>query len=230
MELLACIPARGGSKRIPHKNIVDFCGKPLLAYSIETALKSNIFAEVIVSTDDEKIAEVARTYGATVPFMRDDNLSDAYTGTFAVAKDAFIKVNSSEKNYDGICCIYATAPLLTPKYLLEGYNIFEKYLPDCVLSVHQFSYPIQRALVINKQGEVVYREPQYSSFRSQDLEKCYHDCGQFYYYSKKAVINNKIQNCLPLIMPNYRVIDIDTPEDLLYAKIMYKNVMEMHLE
>ena len=229
MKLLACIPARGGSKRIPHKNVVDFHGKPLISYSIEAAKKSQLFSEVMVSTDDIEIARVSEEYGAIVPFMRDASLADDFTGTFTVTRDAFLKMQEKGYDYDGICCIYATAPLLTPDYLIKAFTYLKPGV-DCVMSVCEFTFPIQRAFIMDKTGAVKYREPQYASSRSQDLEKCYHDCGQFYFYTKEAVLENKTHVTRPFIVPTYRVMDIDTKEDLAYAKVMYKILMEMHLE
>ncbi len=230
MKLLACIPARGGSKRIPNKNVVDFHGRPLISYSIDAARKSGIFSDIIVSTDDEEIARVAKTCGATIPFIRDKSLADDFTGTFAVTRDAFLKMQALGHDYDGICCIYATAPLLLPQYLVGAQKIFEDEGVDSVLSVCEFTFPIQRASILNAKGEVQYREPQYASCRSQDLEKCYHDCGQFYFYRKDAILLNEVKVSKPFIVPTYRVMDIDTREDLTYAKVMYKNLLEMHLE
>ncbi len=230
MKLLACIPARGGSKRIPHKNVVDFHGRPLISYSIDAARKSGIFSDIIVSTDDEEIAKVSQECGATVPFMRDKSLADDFTGTFAVTRDAFLKMQAMGHDYDGICCIYATAPLLLPEYLVRAEKMFEEEGIDSVLSICEFTFPIQRAFILDAQGEVRYREPENAPRRSQDLEKCYHDCGQFYFYKKDAILSNTVKTTRPFIVPTYRVMDIDTKDDLTYAKVMYKNLLEMHLE
>ncbi len=229
MGTVACIPARGGSKRIPHKNIRDFQGRPLIDYSIKAALDCGVFDRVIVSTDDEEIAKVARECGAEIPFMRDAFLADGYTGTFPVTVDAVHQLEKLGYSVDCICCIYATAPLLRGKYLKEAYDLFIERGVDSVQSVCEFSYPIQRALITNDQGMLVYREPEYAPSRSQDLPKCYQDCGQFYFYSKHAIEHGS-SGTLPYIMPRYRVIDIDTPEDWEYACILARAIQEMNLE
>jgi len=230
MSIYACIPARGGSKRIPHKNIKDFLGKPLIAYAITAAIDSGIFKKVIVSTDDEEIAKTARQYGADVPFLRDKTLSDDFTGTFPVTVDAYHKIKASDPSIDGICCIYATAPLLQGKHLKEAYKKFKDSNCDSLTSVCEFSFPIQRAFILNNCGQLEYREKQYASSRSQDLEKCYQDCGLFYFYNAASMESQQVTSTIPYIMPRYRVIDIDTPEDWKMASAMAKAINELNYE
>ncbi|MGN1280589.1 MAG: pseudaminic acid cytidylyltransferase [Succinivibrio sp.] len=229
MSCIAVIPARGGSKRIPHKNIKDFNGKPLISYSINTALLSGLFDEVVVSTDDEEIADTAREYGAHVPFMRDSKLADDFTGTFSVVKDAYKRLSDSGLSIDTVCCIYATAPLLLPKHLKEAYSLLNTGSADSVVSVCEFPFPIQRAFVI-KDSILQYREPQFAMSRSQDLEKCYQDCGLFYFYRAKCFDSAEHWGSTGYVMPRHRVIDIDTPDDWDYACALYRSVNELNLE
>lgn len=222
---LAIIPARGGSKRIPKKNIKSFAGKPLIAHSIETALASGIFDVVMVSTDSEEVANVARDYGAEVPFIRPPELSDDYTGTRAVTNHAieYYKNKGFEPEY--ACCIYATAPLLQKQYLIEGLNQLRQK-PDkaFAFSVCSFPFPVQRALK-NEGGGVSPMYPEFINSRSQDLTEAFHDAGQFYwgrtedYLSKKAMFS---EHSLPVFLPRYLVQDIDTLEDWQTAEILYK--------
>ncbi|WP_031491836.1 pseudaminic acid cytidylyltransferase [Succinivibrio dextrinosolvens] len=228
MSIYACIPARGGSKRIPHKNIKDFLGQPLISYPIKAALDSGIFKDVIVSTDDQEIADISVNCGARVPFLRDKSLADDFTGTFAVTKDAYSKIKEFDPEIDSICCIYATAPLLKSQHLIEAYKDFIERKCDCVMSVCEFSFPIQRAQIIDSDGYLKYREPKFAPCRSQDLEKCFQDCGLFYFYSKDAMELNKTSKTIPYIMPKYRVIDIDTPEDWKMACALAKAVTDLN--
>ncbi len=229
MKGIAIIPARGGSKRIPHKNIKDFNGKPLIAYSIEAALNSKIFSEVIVSTDDEEIKEVALKYGALVPFMRDKNLADDFTGTFDVTRDAFFKCIKDD--YEFATCIYATAPLLTPKYLQDSFDLFKKDNVDYLYSCCEYPFPIQRSCYLENNTPTPFM-PDCMLMRSQDLKKAYQDAGQFYFYKKRYLENTNIDNLIKrvFIMPRHRVIDIDTMEDFDIARAMAKVVMELNLD
>ena len=172
MSKIAVIPARGGSKRIPLKNIKEFNGSPLISYSIKAALESKLFDKVVVSTDDEKIASVAKSFGAEVPFLRDKSLADDFTGTFAVVKDAYLKLKDSFSSLDTVCCIYATAPLLKAKHLQEAYNLMQNAQAKSVISICEFPFPIQRAFVKDDNGNLSYREPKFAHMRSQDLKKC----------------------------------------------------------
>lgn len=229
MKNIAVIPARGGSKRIPKKNIKDFNGKPLIAYPIIQALKSNLFDDVIVSTDDEQIAAISQEYGAKVPFLRDKTLADDFTGTFAVVKDAYNRLKE-DYNPDTVCCIYATAPLLCANHLINAYSDFEKSKAKSLVSVCEFSFPIQRAYIMDNEGFISYREPQYAMTRSQDLAKCYQDCGLFYIYSSDLLEGKCEDKTICYQMPRHRVIDIDTPEDWDYARALYNAVNSLKLE
>ncbi len=224
MANLAIIPARGGSKRIPRKNIKPFLGKPIIAYSIESALKSNLFDEVMVSTDDEEIAKTARDYGAKVPFLRsNDNAND-----FAILADVVEEViaNYSEKNqsFENICCILPTAPFVTSSKIAEAYTKLTKDDFDSVFPVLEFSFPIQRSLKIadNKIGMVWSK---YLNSRSQDLEPRYHDSGQFYWLKTTSFNNNKkllTDNSGAIVISELHAQDIDTETDWKLAEIKYK--------
>lgn len=222
---VAIIPARGGSKRIPRKNIRPFMGKPIIAYSIATALESGLFDSVIVSTDDEEIAVVARRWGAEAPFLRPKELANDYTSTNAVVKHAIQWLEQGRAHVEYVCCIYATAPLLQIKYLREGYEKLIRSDKSCVFSVTSFPFPIQRAIRIDSKGQVVPLYPEHINKRSQDLEEVYHDAGQFYWSKAKALLNDSVNfspTSLPVILPRYLVQDIDTPEDWRRAELMYQ--------
>ena len=223
MHSIAIIPARGGSKRIEHKNIQDFNGKPLVAYSIQVAIDSKLFDEVVVSTDDKAIADIALNYGASVPFLRDKNLSDDFTGTDAVTLDAVKKMEHIRSvSYDFFACIYATAPLLKSEFLVDAYKIFKEQKADYLYSCAEFPFPIQRAQYLDNNGAPHPFMPDCMLMRSQDLKKAYQDAGQFYFYSKNFLEgrDNLIKRTYQL--PRIRVIDIDTPEDLQIAKALAK--------
>lgn len=219
---IAIIPARGGSKRIPRKNIKDFHGKPIIAYSIEAAKASGCFDKVIVSTDDAEIAAVAKFYGANVPFIRATQLADDFTGTNAVVADALHRLGINDGN---ACCIYATAPFLTQSAIIEG---LQKLLEsDCeyAVSVTSFPFPIQRAAMIADQGMLVLKEPKHRMSRSQDLPEMYHDAGQIYWGKVEAFLGNKplfSGTTAPIILPRHFVQDIDTPEDWTSAEALYE--------
>lgn len=222
---LAVIPARGGSKRIPRKNIKEFCGKPMIAWSIETAIKSGCFDKIIVSTDDEEIADVARKYGAEIPFIRPPELSDDYAGTIPVIAHAIREQTKNNKKPTAVCCIYATAPFIQAEDLRQGYKLLTKNKCDYVFSVTRYDFPIQRAVKIMSNGKVQMFQPEYFNTRSQDLEAAYHDAGQFYWGSPDAWLNEKpvfSANSLPIILPNFRVQDIDTLEDWERAELLFK--------
>lgn len=226
MSCLAIITARGGSKRIPKKNIKEFCGKPIIAYSIEAALNSGIFNEVMVSTDSDEIAEIAVKYGAKVPFMRSaDNSND-----FATTNDVLCEVVNDYKEkqgkvFDFVCCLYPTAPFVTAKKLQETFEILKNTKVDQVVPVVRFSFPPQRCFVIDENGEMIYKYPENQSKRSQDLEPYYHDAGQFYFYSANVFYNNKKPVDFvtrPYILSDLEVQDIDNMEDWQIAEIKYK--------
>tara|TARA_R110000764_G_scaffold231797_3_gene323662 strand:+ start:4944 stop:5657 length:714 start_codon:yes stop_codon:yes gene_type:complete len=224
---LAVIPARGGSKRIPRKNIKHFCGKPMIAWSIEAAKNSGCFDVIMVSTDDEAIAEVARAHGATVPFMRPASLADDYTGTIPVIRHAIQWFVEQGQAPDYVCCVYATAPFLLPKYLQDGMAAFAERDPqvDYAFSVTSYPFPIQRAIRVTEAGRVKMFNAEHFNTRSQDLEEAFHDAGQFYWgraeaWSKGSMIFGP--DSTPVILPRYRVQDIDTPEDWFRAELMFK--------
>tara|TARA_B110000263_G_C15310132_1_gene512622 strand:+ start:2548 stop:3237 length:690 start_codon:yes stop_codon:yes gene_type:complete len=225
--IIAIIPARGKSKRIPRKNIKEFCGKPMIAWSIEKALESKIFDRVIVSTDDKSIAKIAEKYGAEVPFLRPSNLSDDYTGTIPVIKHAVNWALDNIGPIDLVCTIYATAPFLEVSDLSKGLKILNKNNFQVAFSVTSFDFPIQRALKINKNLSVSMFQPENYNQRSQDLEPAYHDAGQFYWLKTDAILNEVStfsEKSLAIILPRYRVQDIDTEEDWIRAELMFKSL------
>lgn len=222
---IAIIPARGGSKRIPRKNIKEFHGKPMIAYSIEAALESNCFDKVIVSTDDSEIAEVAIKYGAEVPFMRPDNIADDYATTLDVIKHAIGFTEQQGWVVENVCCIYATAPFLTPEFIKKGLQELTKSTIDYAFSATSFPFPIQRAIRLNAQERVEMLQPEHLNTRSQDLEEAYHDAGQFYWGTASAFLNGKpffSPQSKAILLPRKRVQDIDTPEDWELAEALYK--------
>ncbi len=232
MQTLAVIPARGGSKRIPRKNIKEFNGRPLISYSIDAALKSDLFTRVIVSTDDQEIAAIAKDCGAEVPFMRSAKLSDDHTGTFEVVRDAFLRMKDQGFDACETCCIYSTAPLLTPDYLKKAHARFEGEGADYLYACCEYPFPIQRAQYIGEDGTPVPVMPKYMSWRSQDLPKAYQDCGMFYFYSRRILEDPGTPGLVSRAyeMPRHRVIDIDTMEDWNYAQAMCRAVTELGLD
>ena len=230
---LAVIPARGGSKRIPRKNIRDFCGKPIIAYSIEAALASNLFDRVIVSTDDDEIASVARECGGGTPFMRPKEIADDHTGTNAVVKHAIQWYEERSQSISLACCIYATAPFVRPEYLREGHDKLINSEKSFAFSVTSFPFPIQRAIRINGKGEVEAFWPEHINTRSQDLEEAYHDAGQFYWGRPEAFLNDIIlysTASIPILLPRYQVQDIDNMEDWEYAEYLYEIILKKKME
>lgn len=226
---IAVIPARGGSKRIPRKNIKHFCGKPMIAWSIEAALASQCFDHIIVSTDDAEIAEIALQHGAEVPFFRPLELSDDYTGTVPVIKHAISWCQTHQINPAYVCCIYATAPFVKFQNLQAGLNQLIKEDCDYAFSVTSFAFPIQRALKITANNRIAMFQPEHLATRSQDLEEAWHDAGQFYWGTKNAWGNDKplfSNEASPVYLPRYLVQDIDTEEDWLTAEYMFKSILE----
>lgn len=225
MNVLAIITARGGSKRIPKKNIKDFCGKPIIAYSIEAALNSKIFDEVMVSTDSEEIANVARTYGAIVPFMRSAENADDYATTYDVLLEVVNKYKEFGKVFDYICCIYPTAPFIMAEKLKTAFNKFIESDADSLIPVVKFSFPPQRGFVISKENYLEYKWPENKNKRSQDLEPIYHDAGQFYFH-KATVFDdvNSTQNSkiVPFELEETEVQDIDNITDWQLAELKFK--------
>lgn len=222
---LAVIPARGGSKRIPRKNIKPFCGKPMIARSIEAALESGCFDRVIVSTDDAEIADVARQHGADVPFMRPAELSDDYTGTVPVIRHAVEWFIANGEAPEQVCCIYATAPFVTCEDIRRGQEVLAGSDGDYAFSVTSYAFPIQRAMRITSAGRVEMFNPEHFNTRSQDLEEAYHDAGQFYWGRASAWLAGKAlfgMHATPVLLPRHRVQDIDTPEDWERAEWLFK--------
>ncbi|MFP4556740.1 MAG: pseudaminic acid cytidylyltransferase [Bacteroidales bacterium] len=215
---LAIIPARGGSKRIPGKNIKPFLGKPIIAYSIEAAINSQLFNEVMVSTDDPKIAKIAKEYGAKVPFLRSTENADDHATLADAIREVIDEYKNINRNFDYTCCILPTCPLLTKENLEEAYNVFLKGQFDSLRPIVRFSYPIQRALAYKK-GKVEMMHPEHARTRSQDLEPAYHDSGQFYWFIFDRGLTGK--NKGGIIIPESRVQDIDTEEDWILAEIKY---------
>ncbi len=223
MKNLCIIPARGGSKRIPRKNIKPFMGKPIIGYSIEAALKSRLFDEVMVSTDDADIAVIARQYGAKVPFMRSAKSSSDYATTEDVLIEVLDEYKRLGMDFDNICCLYSTAPFVTPERLNEAYQKMIDEKVDAVFTVVAYSYPIQRCLHI-VDGKIGMKWPEYQSARSQDLETIYHDAGQFYFGRVDQLrIENDLwmKNSVPLILPETEVQDLDTLTDWQLAEMKY---------
>ena len=224
MKTLAIITARGGSKRIPRKNIKDFMGKPMLAYAVEAALKSELFDEVMVSTDDNEIAEIAKKYGANVPFMR----SEATANDFATTRDVLVEVVEEYKKrgkvFDNVACIYPCVPFLTAEILKEAYDKFSASGADILLPAVRYSHPIQRAWRINEKGLAEFREPQYALSRTQDLEPMYHDVGMFYFFKDIYFHEVDLDQLKTSIfeMDESVIQDIDTADDWAMAELKYK--------
>lgn len=224
MKNIAIITARGGSKRIPKKNIKEFCGKPIIAYSIEAALESGAFDEVMVSTDSEEIAEIARRFGAAVPFMRSEKTSNDYATTVDVINEVLDEYKRKGVSFDYFTCIYPTAPFVDGELLRDAIRNLKDSGADALIPVVRFSFPPQRAFVV-RDGVLKYEFPEHEKTRSQDLEPIYHDCGQFYICSCEALAryNSLItSNTIPYIMPEERVQDIDTMSDWEIAEAKYR--------
>lgn len=222
---ITIIPARGGSKRIPRKNIKDFLGKPIIAYSIEAALQSKLFEEVMVSTDDEEIAEVSKKYGAKIPFMRSKKNADDFATTADVLIEVLTEYKKRNREFENMCCIYPTAPFVTAKKLIDSFKLMIEKGADSVIPVVKFSYPIQRAFRINDQNLLEYIWPENINKRSQDLEPAYHDAGQFYWYRVDSFLSKKSLKELvkiPFILKEKEVQDIDNEEDWKLAEMKFK--------
>lgn len=222
---VAVIPARGGSKRIPRKNIKSFCGKPMIARSIEAAIESGCFDRVIVSTDDVEIAEIAREHGAEVPFTRPLELSDDHTGTIPVIRHAVEWFSATCERPQQVCCIYATAPFVSEVDIRRGLNVLIESECDYAFSVTSYAFPIQRAIRLTREGRVEMFQPEHFNSRSQDLDEAYHDAGQFYWGRASAWLEGKPLfglNSAPVVLPRHRVQDIDTAEDWARAEWMFK--------
>lgn len=225
MSNLLIIPARGGSKRIPKKNIKDFLGKPIIAYSIEAAITSGLFDEIMVSTDDESIAEVAIKYGAKVPFMRSEKNSDDYATTFDVVEEVLSQYKSLHKIFDYTCCLYACAPFAKANKLISAFQLLKKENFDSVVPIVPFGFPIQRAFKMDENNKISFFNPEFSITRSQDLERSYHDTGQFYWMNtvkcleKKAIITDHTGS---IVVSEIEAQDIDTEVDWKLAELKYE--------
>lgn len=227
-KAIAIITARGGSKRIPKKNIKEFCGKPIIAYSIRAALDSGIFDEVMVSTDSEEIAEIARAYGAKVPFMRSAKTSDDFATTADVLMEVLERYEEMGRTFDVMSCIYPTAPFVTPQKLQSAYDTLTKEQAVMAMPVVAFSYPPQRSYVLNGNMLEMKWKENYNK-RSQDLEKMYHDAGQFYMYQVESYVRLKgqiDQSIVPVIVDEMEVQDIDNETDWKLAEQKYRLMTE----
>ncbi len=228
MKTLAIITARGGSKRIPRKNIREFCGKPILAYSIEAALGSCLFSEVMVSTDDEEIAEIARRYGAKVPFFRSERTANDFATTNDVLLEVLEEYEKRGLHFDLAACIYPTAPFVTAGKLRDAAGKLAESDADTLIPVVRFSYPPQRAMIV-KEGRLVFEYPQYLDSRSQDLEPHFHDVGQFYFFRTEAFRRNRklmLGTILPYEVSELEVQDIDNQTDWEIAEMKYRLMEE----
>jgi pseudaminic acid cytidylyltransferase len=220
---IAIIPARGGSKRIPRKNIKLFNGKPIIAYSIEAAINSGCFERVIVSTDDKDIAEVAKKYGAEVPFIRPKNIADDHATTLAVVTHALNWLKEHGQNPTYTCLMYATAPFIQPEILRESLNLLSHHDKKFCFSVTEYPFPIQRALKISASGDISMFNEEHLNTRSQDLEPAYHDAGQFYWGLTESFLDGSVvfSSCsVPYVLPSYQVQDIDTEDDWIKAELL----------
>lgn len=231
-RILGIIPARGGSKRIPQKNIREFCGKPILAYSVEAALKTGLFEEVMVSTDSEKIAGTARQCGASVPFMRSGDASGDFATTAEVLQEVLENYRKQGRTFDYMACIYPTAPFVTARKLTEAFRVMEETGAAAVLPVVAFSYPPQRAYLV-KDGRLKMKWKENYRMRSQDLEPLYHDCGQFYIYEVNQFLEQKGQiteGIVPIFVDEMEMQDIDHESDWKLAELKYEMMQKKQKE
>ena len=222
---LCVIPARGGSERIPRKNIKNFCGQAMIGYSIKAALDSQCFDQVIVSTDDAEIADVAKSFGVSVPFVRPDELANDYAATMPVIKHAIEWFDGQGQSPSEVCCLYATAPFVSASTIRKAYDQMQSTQADYCFTVTSFAFPIQRAIKITAENRIEMFYSEHCEARSQDLEKSYHDAGQFYWGKSEAFKQQKLlfsKSSTPYILPRHLVQDIDTPEDWKRAELMYQ--------
>ena len=225
MKNVAIITARGGSKRIPRKNIKNFMGKPMLSYAIDAAIKSEIFDEVMVSTDDNEIADIALKYGAKVPFMRSEKTANDFATTYDVLEEVVSEYKKIGQEFENLCCIYPCVPFLTSEILKEAYDKFIKSNTNSLMPAVKYSFPIQRAVKVNKEGFLEYREPENALKRTQDLEVMYHDVGMFYWANVKNTVKEKTLIGSKVVMYEMNesdIQDIDTLEDWKMAELKYK--------
>ncbi len=222
MPRLAIIPARGGSKRIPRKNIKNFHGKPIIAYSIETAIKSGLFDEVMVSTDDVEIKNISLELGAKVPFLRSENTSNDTATTLEVIREVLESYKKEDRTFDEVCCIYPTAPLMKSSHLTAGLDLLENEIAS-VFPVVPFSFPILRSLKVDEDNFVSMNWPEYSHTRSQDLPAAYHDAGQWYWLRPELISNSLYSdNSKVIILSEMEVQDIDNESDWKMAEVKWE--------
>lgn len=226
-KIIAIITARGGSKRIPRKNIKEFCGKPIIEYPINAALQSGIFDEVMVSTDDEEIARISKSAGANVPFLRSEKTSNDFASTRDVLMEVLMEYEKRGKKFDYMVCLYPTNPFITAQRIREAINILEKEQCEEVVPVVQFSFPPQRAYVLDKENGLKYKWEKYKNTRSQDLEPFYQDAGQFYCYNIAEYLadsGNIEGKVCPIILSEREVQDIDNEDDWEMAQLKYERL------
>lgn len=219
---LAVIPARGGSKRILKKNIKDFCGLPIISYSINAAIKSNLFDKIIVSTDDSEILEVAKNFGAEIPFLRPKNISDDHTGTLPVINHALGWFEERNIIYRNICCIYPCSPLLKPVNLIKSLDLMKTAKADSCLPVCKFLSNPARSLIINSEGRLEWKNSEFKSTRTQDLQEIYHDAGTFYWAKREKWLSGDILDGVPYELPNEDFVDIDNQDDWSRAEFLFE--------
>lgn len=227
-RIIAIITARGGSKRIPRKNIKNFLGRPIIEYSIESALEAGIFDQVMVTTDDEEIAEIARRAGAKVPFLRSAKNSNDHAGTGDVLVEVLNQYKELGENFTHVCCIYPTAPFITAKKLREGFHVLKELGGSQLTPVVAYSFPPQRAFVV-REHKLEMLQPEHRLTRSQDLEPVFHDCGQFYFYRVDKLLEGNgviVDNIVPFVMPELEVQDIDNETDWKLAELKYQLMKE----
>ena len=220
MKNLCIIPARGGSKRIPRKNVRPFLGKPIIAYSIEAALDCNLFDEVMVSTDDKEIAEISKRYNAHIPFLRSPETANDHAGLTAVIDEVICEYQKQKKYFDNFCCLLSTAPFVSPQILLDTFKVFNENRFDTLRPVVKFGYPIQRAYRMNEDFLVSFMNPEYTNTRSQDLENAYHDAGLFYWGT--CAVGFKGGRWGGYEISESMCQDIDTESDWYMAELKYK--------
>ena len=224
MSNLCIIPARGGSKRIPKKNIKSFLGKPIIAYSIEAAIQSKLYTEIMVSTDCQETAEIALEYGAKVPFLRSKENSNDFATTYDVIKEVIDEYKKDGVNFENICCIYACAPFVTANNLKHAYQELSNKQVDTIFPIIEYSFPIQRAVKIHNEKIELFNIDHLNT-RSQDLEKSYHDAGQFYWMKSENILNKEriiTDNCSGIIITELEGQDIDNEIDWELAELKFK--------
>ncbi|MHC8949274.1 pseudaminic acid cytidylyltransferase [Sphingobacterium hungaricum] len=219
---LCIIPARGGSKRIPRKNIKSFLGNPIISYSIRAAINSNLFSEVMVSTDDSEIANIAKTCGASIPFIRSQNNSDDFATTLSVLKEVVLEYEKIDVFFDNVCCVYPTAPFVSALSLKESFDEFTDKDFDSLFSIQKYSFPIQRSLNF-REKKVNFNWPEFTNTRSQDLEESYHDAGQFYWLKRSSINNSTLitENSGGYLVSELQSQDIDTELDWKLAEMKF---------